>query len=518
MIAPADSLVYKRLCHAAKQGQRTKRLKHLIDQGADVDARDESDLPALYYAAARGDDAYVKLLLDSGAKVNLKHEVFMTPIWIAALRGHAKVVQILLRYHAEVTALDQFSFVIGTVMHCAFCSGSVATIECLLEAGVSPSEKAYVSIVALSKLADERYKFPCRSPLEHGDLKRWNRDRLIRCSPILLAVECCHLDLLQQSWSGSLGGVLSQNTLMPLSPNDTWESIIDCGILQTNSGRTGESSWSFLGFSQPRDPAWSAPTLLMWAAAKLKVGLIDHLINAGALVNERDGAGRTFTTWSPRLRTAKFNDMGKCLRRLIEGGASMSMPTKEYETLLQLVVNPDHAPLDPRVSRAYSADFHADVHADCIKSVMESVESEYKQRRTSGLALRYALLHGDCPLSSIKVLCGYGAARDRIEEPDGFLSSVHIMHMAPLQIAIRQQASDAVKSTLIEHGAEPFLDLHQGSVPEFLEPFGQIKDEVSQMSGSTMEAVTRPLIRLWSDTIPRVAPFFQTNAVRTAAD
>jgi hypothetical protein len=188
----------------------------------------------------------------------------------------------------------------------------------------------------------------------------------------------------------------------------------------------------------------------MWAAAKPKVDLFDHLISVGASVNERDGVGRTALHYavSP-FEDAKFNDMGRCLRRLIEGGASMSMPTKEYETLLQLVVSPDHAALDPRVSRAYSADFHADVHPDCIKSVMESVESEYKQRRTSGLALRYALLHGDRPLSSIKVLCGYGAARHTIEEPDGFISSVHIMHIAPLQIAIRQQASDIVKSTLI---------------------------------------------------------------------
>ncbi|GAB7322901.1 hypothetical protein MBLNU13_g05447t1 [Cladosporium sp. NU13] len=124
VLAPTDSRVHELLC-----------------QAADFDARDESDLPALYYAAARGDEANVKLLLDSGADVNLKHDVFMTPIWIATLRGHTKVVQNLLKHHA-VTALYQLRSVMGTVMHCAFYSGSVATIECLLEAGVSPNEKA----------------------------------------------------------------------------------------------------------------------------------------------------------------------------------------------------------------------------------------------------------------------------------------------------------------------------------------------------------------------------------------
>ena len=243
----------------------------------------------------------------------------------------------------------------------------------------------------------------------------------------------------------------------------------------------------------------------MWAAAKLKFDLIDHLIIAGALVNERDGVGRTALHYavSP-FEDATFSDVGRCVKRLIEGGASISMPIQEYETLLQLVMSPDHAALDPRLRT-----WGVDIHADCIKSVMENIDSEYKQRRTSGLALRYALLHGDCPLRSIKVLCSYGAARDTIEGPDGFLASVYVMQMAPLQIAIRQQASDAVLSTLMEYGAEPSTGLLGGSPPEFLGSFRQIRDEVSQMSESAVEAPTSPLIRLWLKTIPRLAPFLQ---------
>lgn len=57
--------------------------------------------------------------------------------------------------------------------------------------------------------------------------------------------------------------------------------------------RTDKSAWSFLGSPELRDSAGSKPTLLMWAAAKLKLDLIDHLLNARALVNERDGVGRT---------------------------------------------------------------------------------------------------------------------------------------------------------------------------------------------------------------------------------
>lgn len=137
-----------------------------------------------------------------------------------------------------------------------------------------------------------------------------------------------------------------------------------------------------------------------------------------------------------------FSDVGKYVRRLIEEGASMAMPN-----------HPDHAALDTRISETHGAN----VHADCIVSVLENGGSEYKQRRISGLALRYALLHGGCPLSSIKVFCGYGAARDTIEGPDGFLSLVDIMHMAPLQIATRQRAPAAIIRILLEYGADASL-------------------------------------------------------------
>ena len=92
VLAPAESAVHKELVRAAAEGQHTTRLKHLLAQGADVDAKGEADLTALYNAAFRGDLENVRLLLDSGADVNSRHEFAGTPICIAALRGHADVV------------------------------------------------------------------------------------------------------------------------------------------------------------------------------------------------------------------------------------------------------------------------------------------------------------------------------------------------------------------------------------------------------------------------------------------
>jgi hypothetical protein len=238
----------------------------------------------------------------------------------------------------------------------------------------------------------------------------------------------------------------------------------------------------------------------------LKFELIDHLLLAGALVNERDGAGRSAVHYavSP-FEDAMFSDVNRCVRRLIESGASMEKPIKEYETLLKLLVSPDHAALDPWVTHKYGAN----VQADCIRSVMENVESEYKKRKTSGLALRYALLHGECPLDIIEVLCGYGAARDMTEGHDSFLSSADVMHMAPLQIATRQKASNVIISTLLKHGADASSASPHVSAAEMLISFEEIEREVSRLfEGSQGTKEASLTVRSWLDSIPSLTTLF----------
>lgn len=115
----------------------------------------------------------------------------MSPICIAALRGHAEVVQILLDHNADIFAQGyKCADGMGTVMHCAFFSGDIATVRCLLKCRTVSRvksrasnvddhesgrrrldskrwkvEKPLVSIVALRKVADSRFEFPVHQAL-----------------------------------------------------------------------------------------------------------------------------------------------------------------------------------------------------------------------------------------------------------------------------------------------------------------------------------------------------------------
>lgn len=59
---------------------RLNNVRHLIDSGADVNARDDSDYTPLHFAATRDSAEVVRLLLDSGAEVDAVNNKGETPL------------------------------------------------------------------------------------------------------------------------------------------------------------------------------------------------------------------------------------------------------------------------------------------------------------------------------------------------------------------------------------------------------------------------------------------------------
>jgi hypothetical protein len=150
VVAQADSDVHKKLVRAAAEGQLTTRLNHLLAQGADVDAKGELGLTALYNAAFRGDLENVRLLLDSGADVNSWHNFAGTPICIAALRNHADVVDALLGHNARLISGTD---VLGSAIHCACFSGNTSTVKSMLSRGAELDYRVILEIETLQRLA-----------------------------------------------------------------------------------------------------------------------------------------------------------------------------------------------------------------------------------------------------------------------------------------------------------------------------------------------------------------------------
>ncbi|KAJ1083918.1 hypothetical protein NDU88_004073 [Pleurodeles waltl] len=86
-----------RLHRAAIRGD-ARRIKELINEGADVNVKDFAGWTALHEACNRGYYEVAKQLLAAGAEVNTKGLDDDTPLHDASSNGHFKVVKLLLRY------------------------------------------------------------------------------------------------------------------------------------------------------------------------------------------------------------------------------------------------------------------------------------------------------------------------------------------------------------------------------------------------------------------------------------
>ena len=100
------------LMHAAARGSATPIVELLLDNGAQVNAHDDSGVTALMEAAKFNWSWNVKLLINRGAQVNARSNYGLTPLTIAALPRYdhpvreLAIVKLLLEGGAEVDGRD----------------------------------------------------------------------------------------------------------------------------------------------------------------------------------------------------------------------------------------------------------------------------------------------------------------------------------------------------------------------------------------------------------------------------
>jgi hypothetical protein len=135
----------KVLLKAAVRGSDDK-VQRLLDNGADVNARDANGTTPLMLSSFRGHFTVLKVLLSAGADVNLEDKQGTTALMLASAGGDMRIVQALIDAGAKVNAKNYIGW---TPLMMAAKGGHVHTVQALLTAGADPDVKNKDSETAL---------------------------------------------------------------------------------------------------------------------------------------------------------------------------------------------------------------------------------------------------------------------------------------------------------------------------------------------------------------------------------
>ena len=128
---PADKDGKTELFWAAHDGDLQK-VQKLVNEGANVNQRDNLDYSPLYWAAHNGYDEVVKVLLENGALLNLKYKNDWSSLYWASHNGHEKVVELLLNSNVDVNIESTSG---RTALHWATVNNHLDEVKLLVEAG-----------------------------------------------------------------------------------------------------------------------------------------------------------------------------------------------------------------------------------------------------------------------------------------------------------------------------------------------------------------------------------------------
>ncbi|EHK18147.1 uncharacterized protein TRIVIDRAFT_159440 [Trichoderma virens Gv29-8] len=131
-------------------------VKVLVENGADIEAKDSMGRTPLSQAAENGHEAIVKLLVEKGADIEAKDLFGQTPLSQAAENGHEAIVKLLVENGADIEAKDG---VFGrTPLLWAIESGHEAIMQLLVEKGADIEVKDIMGRTPLLQAAENGHE------------------------------------------------------------------------------------------------------------------------------------------------------------------------------------------------------------------------------------------------------------------------------------------------------------------------------------------------------------------------
>jgi ankyrin repeat protein len=134
---------------AAKKGDIVK-VRELLQQGADVNAKDNNQWTPLHVAAKYGKTKVAKLLIEQGADVNAKDKYQLTPLHVAAYYDQTEVAKLLIEKGADVNAKDNNQW---TPLHQAASNGKTEVAKLLIEKGADVNARSGIQETPLHQAA-----------------------------------------------------------------------------------------------------------------------------------------------------------------------------------------------------------------------------------------------------------------------------------------------------------------------------------------------------------------------------
>jgi ankyrin repeat protein len=122
---------------ATKQGDLEK-VRSLLEEGADINAKDQHGQTALMNAAHAGQVELVRLLIENGADLNVTAKHNLSALMLSLITHHVEVARLLIEAGADVNIRGSKNFYGTSALFLAEAGGHAEIVALLKQKGATP--------------------------------------------------------------------------------------------------------------------------------------------------------------------------------------------------------------------------------------------------------------------------------------------------------------------------------------------------------------------------------------------
>lgn len=150
--------LHKTVIYSGQPDSPESLYAHLLEKGADIEAKDNSGRTPLRVAVDRQQIRVVEFLIEKGAEVQTKDNNHSTPLHAAGAGGVTPIVRLLIKNGASVNAKDNSKFT--PLANAALNQGNQTIMKMLIDAGANVNEKVVFGGNILHNLAQYHREDP----------------------------------------------------------------------------------------------------------------------------------------------------------------------------------------------------------------------------------------------------------------------------------------------------------------------------------------------------------------------